>query len=325
VEKYPDLNVAVERAAACSQYGSRLNFQSPHSLFLQAMFDHSSTFRTVVAFVEWQMKLAVADGRSDLAVGKGIQLLRLGALYDAEPGTTNSLIAIIVRRSAAMTIVDALVADDNRSVTPELRQRLDQELSRFRADEVLRHSITTERALVISATQFQLSGMRGILANTVGLPMKTYYMEAIDSMEPVITLAEQPWSETFRPGNRNIFQQSAGLGVLANQLVSSLKACFDAVHRTSAMLRSLRVLNALQQYATEHSKEATGIADLKLPAEATTDPFTGRPLVAKHTEQGWVVYSIGKDGVDDGGEFTTPKDFGVGPSKPVAVSAEVED
>ena len=91
------------------------------------------------------------------------------------------------------------------------------------------------------------------------------------------------------------------------------------------MLRSLRAFNALQRYAEEHGAEAAGLADLQLPAEATVDPFTGKPLIAKSVDGSWSVYSVGKDGVDDGGEFATPKDFGVGPSKPVAVSPEAED
>jgi hypothetical protein len=105
---------------------------------------------------------------------------------------------------------------------------------------------------------------------------------------------------------------------MADLLASGFEAEFAGVHRTSALLRSLRVLNALQQYAAEQGAEATGLVDLKLPAEAMEDPFTGKPLIAKRVEGNWLVYSVGKDGVDDGGEFTTPKDYGVGPTKSAA-------
>jgi hypothetical protein len=67
------------------------------------------------------------------------------------------------------------------------------------------------------------------------------------------------------------------------------------------------------------------LVDLKLPVEAVEDPFTGKPLIAKLVDGSWVVYSVGKDGVDDGGEFTAPKDFGVGPSKSGAADTEAEN
>ena len=38
------------------------------------------------------------------------------------------------------------------------------------------------------------------------------------------------------------------------------------------------------------------------------DPFDGRPLRYKKLEKGYVVYSIGPDGVDDGGLEKAPAD-----------------
>ena len=56
--------------------------------------------------------------------------------------------------------------------------------------------------------------------------------------------------------------------------------------------------------------------DLGLPAEATTDPFNGEPLRVKRTPQGWMVYSVGGNGVDDGGKLDGRSDVGVGPPSP---------
>jgi hypothetical protein len=54
---------------------------------------------------------------------------------------------------------------------------------------------------------------------------------------------------------------------------------------------------------------------LNLPAAATGDPYSGNPLLLKSTANGWVVYSVMKNGVDDGGDFKEMKDFGVAPRK----------
>ncbi|QDT71090.1 hypothetical protein [Lacipirellula limnantheis] len=322
VERYPELDDAIERAAACDSYASRLDFSLPQPQLLQAMLDQSSNLRTVARFVRWQMELAAADGRPDEAVQKGIDLLRLAALYDAEPALNNSMVAMAVRASAASAIRDALVADSDLVVSSGLRAELDRELARFRAEDSLRQAIVTERAYVISATMQHLDDMNVIAANTIGLPMKTSFVESIDLIDPMLELADHPWHEVFKPGSQNVFQSTGRTGAMASLLAPSFKAHFDLVHRTSATLRSLRVLSALQQYAIEHGREPVGTSDLNLPAADTIDPFSGQPLIVKPTAAGWLVYSVGMNGFDDGGEFTTPKDFGVGPSKPATAKSE---
>ena len=47
--------------------------------------------------------------------------------------------------------------------------------------------------------------------------------------------------------------------------------------------------------------------------EATLDPFSGAALILKRSENGWVIYSVMENGVDDGGDFHEKKDWGIGP------------
>lgn len=323
VAKFPELDAVVKQAAARDGYASRYDYRLPQPQFLAAMLPRASNLRTVARFVAWQMRLAIAEGRPELAVEQGISLLRLAALYDnAEPGVVSSQIAMAVRGVAASELYNAL---SSGPISPELRTKLDNELGRFDPEQSLHHSLITERAITISATQDQIGGgMNAIVANTVGLPMKKMYMDAVDYYEPMLAVAEQPWPVVFQ-GSTSIFQTPTSYGTMADLLAPSFEAHIHAVHRTSAVLRSLRVLNAFQRYAEEHGAEAAGLADLKLPSETTVDPFTGKPLIAKSVDGTWSVYSVGKDGVDDGGELATPKDFGIGPSKPSSVSPEVRD
>jgi hypothetical protein len=55
------------------------------------------------------------------------------------------------------------------------------------------------------------------------------------------------------------------------------------------------------------------LTDLGLPAEATIDPFNGEPLHVKKLPQGWMVYSVGSNCVDDGGKLDRKTDIGLGP------------
>lgn len=86
----------------------------------------------------------------------------------------------------------------------------------------------------------------------------------------------------------------------------------NSICMVRAMMRSVRVLNALQQMNADVN---TKIADIDLPENAKIDPFTGEPLIIKKTVNGWSVYSVGPDKKDDGG-FFDGNDFGVGLAPP---------
>jgi hypothetical protein len=87
----------------------------------------------------------------------------------------------------------------------------------------------------------------------------------------------------------------------------------EAVNRTRAKGRALRVLNALQARVPPESKEAPKLSDLALPPEAITDPYSGKPLRVKRLPSGWVVYAVGRDLKDDGGKVDQITDVGFGP------------
>ena len=90
---------------------------------------------------------------------------------------------------------------------------------------------------------------------------------------------------------------------------------------TRARVRSLRVLNALQGRVPAGSDKIPKLSELGLPVETTIDPFNGEPLHVKRLPQGWLVYSVGRDLQDDGGDFENNRDVGVGPLRPAAKSA----
>ena len=110
---------------------------------------------------------------------------------------------------------------------------------------------------------------------------------------------------------------------LAKSLAPAIQAVLHVVVRTRALIRSLRVLNAVQTHVSAGSKEPPKLTDLGLPAETITDPYTGEPLHVKKTPRGWVVYSVGPNFRDDGGKIDDPinGDVGVGPPPPIAAPA----
>ena len=102
-----------------------------------------------------------------------------------------------------------------------------------------------------------------------------------------------------------------------------LLAAYSAHNRNLAIIRSTRIASALARYRHEHGREASGLEELSLPKEATIDPFTGEPLKLKHTSDGWLIYTVMQNGIDDGGEFNGAQKKDYGFHAQTATSSEV--
>ncbi len=148
--------------------------------------------------------------------------------------------------------------------------------------------------------------------------------EYLDVIASYLALA--PDERPYRP-SRLTYDKTTGKvsGSFVELYYPALNATHEAVMRTRAMIRCLRVLNALQTHVPAGSNETPKITDLGLPAATTTDPFApydaDKSLHIKKTPQGWLVYSVGPNQKDDGGKVndTNPntQDIGVGPPLPV--------
>jgi hypothetical protein len=79
----------------------------------------------------------------------------------------------------------------------------------------------------------------------------------------------------------------------------------------TAWVRCLRVVTAMARQRDFNAD----LDSLGLPKRCLTDPFDGKRLRVRRTPDGPIVYSVGPDLVDDGGEFGSRQDRGFGPPK----------
>jgi hypothetical protein len=204
-------------------------------------------------------------------------------------------------------------------VSPELHAAIDEELARHDDPQQFAKVLKIERAVGAVWIDAQLSGLNAVPAHMIvtDWQLKSYQIGVLDAMDECVHLAARPWHEVrklFGPADGSSTQPT-GHGVLADLLLPGMRAAFQANARSLAMSRELRIYNALRQFAEQNGREASGLEELALPAEATIDPYSGEPLLLKHTEEGWVIYSVMENGIDDGGDFKELRDYGVAPPK----------
>lgn len=310
LDQYQDLQQQFQAAAAAPQYASTADFSLDFNRFLEAQLTRVQRLRSISRMVDWKIQTLLVEGNQQAAIDWSLSLLQFSSLCQGEPTLVGHLVNVAIRGLALGDLYQALVAGPIDAAThaevDEVLQQLEQDTS---LDSVLR----TERAISISASIEQgWKRAPPVIGKLVGWPIKQYYQGAIELYDDLLPLADVPYykaRQEFQSGGK--LAAPTGKGVLADLLIPSVEAAIKANSRDIALIRVLRVLNALQQAGDD----AVGLVDVDLPAETTTDPFTGKPLIVKKTDDGWLVYSVGEDQTDDGGKIDDGMDFGFGPTE----------
>jgi hypothetical protein len=93
--------------------------------------------------------------------------------------------------------------------------------------------------------------------------------------------------------------------VLASLLLPAVRKVQQAHDRVSQADRNLRVAFAMAAYRADNNRYPEKLADLapKYLTAVPDDMFSGKALIYKPTEKGYLFYSVGPNGKDDGGRW----------------------
>jgi hypothetical protein len=313
LDNYPDIDAGLAEVVSRDKYASLTDFSMNTEQFIDFnLKEPMGRNRTGSRFLRWRMEELTGAGQRDKAVAYGIEALKLARQYDNEPLMVNMLVAIAMRGIAVEPLYDAL---NSGPVSPEVHAALDKELAIHESSARVLGAMKTERGFVLDSTQvLPPVAEPAWLYSFIGWPIKRFYLGAVDYYD--VVLAEVSRASKDGTAGRHFAEPDAtGYGPLATLITPAVQAAFTADVRCTTQLRALRIFNALRQFAEKNGREATKLEELGLPAEALIDPFDGKPLKLKHTEDGWIVYTVMTNATDDGGDFLGMKDFGVAPPK----------
>jgi hypothetical protein len=322
-EAHPNVIALLKRAADCPDHDAKLDYSVAAQDFMNHGLDAVQKNRNFARVLRYHAYLLASEGRCDDAVRSTIVLLKLARHFDRNPTLVSYLITLACR---GMALESANAAMQTGPVSKAVRDELDAELAVQERMEGYVWALKSERAFGIDQIDAQMAG------TSIGLfpgRLKFEKSECLDLMQDSITAASEDFAAHDGGKNAPTHRQCVWKrnGFLAQMSLGSINASRYAVTRTQAMIRCLRVLNALQHRAVAGSDRIPKVGELGLPAATTTDPFTGGPLHVKKSPRGWLVYSVGKNGQDDGGKIEDPEngDVGIGPpppAKPERPSAE---
>jgi hypothetical protein len=314
---YPQAVVLIEEASNCPDYDPQLDFQTDAVSFLESLLAEVQHFRTAFRVANYRALVQLDDGHPEDALQTCLAMFRLARLYDRNQMLISQLVAIAVRGVA--------VGDTNRVLRsgplPQAAYAaVEQELALLDMPEQFRQALRSERGFGLQSFHDMALG---VMAPTVRLMplIKNDMCDYLDVMDKCIQDAALPYSQWNSEMDASFPPRK--LGPLTGLIHPALQHSHDAMVRIQAHFRALRVLNALLKREQAGVTDEPKLTDLGLPAEVVTDPFNGQPLHLEKRPGGWLVYSVGVNLKDDGGDLTDNHDVGVGP--PVASTADAHE
>ena len=248
-----------------------------------------------------------------------LQVIALhGRLLDDEPSLISSLVHVAV---------DALMVDTLQQVMAQLSlgegqlRAIESLLAFHDAEDRLAWGFLGERATMIGAAQWLRSRNGEPQARAPGLHGWLLHDEATAIRLWGSLVAAGRGTDRLRV-NQAIDTQVQSLPrryLITRVLVSSFVRSVQLDLKATGVLRSSMVASAVERYRLNKGRFPARLEELVpqyMPA-LLTDPFDDKPLRYRVTNDAVIIYSIGEDGVDDGGYVshrtaaeTSPTDFG---------------
>jgi hypothetical protein len=261
-----------------------------------------------------------ANGRNEEAVSRLLRYLRVLHKWQGKepgPGVSGELFGSNARISIFFEL-DGLLRRSGR-FSPGVYNAVEQEIARH--CDVLRPFLFAAQCEKIALADFvaERAPCRGMVGMQPYSNLDTIaLLECFNRSMETLTL---PQSIALEAQDRILKEREAERhGVLAKAFYPVTNQWTPAtaiLHRqkpwVTVLAQCVRIVNAMAAKGDFNAAVET----LDLPPDCIVDPFDGKPLRVKRTPRGPVVYSIGHNGVDDGGALGDAGglDIGLGPPK----------
>jgi hypothetical protein len=289
--------------------------------WIGTLIPHVQETRDIANFLGHDVLLRAQQGDIDGAVLSCQALLNTGRALGDEPFLISQLVRIAIR-SIALRKLERVLAQGQASpgVLADFQKLLEDE----EAQPLLLFGARGERAGMDSLMKEMQKGTISV-SQVMGNPSPTRWKAGpidVDAMlspllvgpfamnhaallrylNQVVEIAKQPIEDQpalLKELEATIPDQPA----LVRLMVPGIGKVGEALRRSTAELRCAIVLLAAERYRLAHGRWPESVGELvpDFLAKVPTDPYNRRPVRLRRLDDGLVIYSVGPDGQDDGG------------------------
>jgi hypothetical protein len=291
---------------------------------------HVQTLRHGSRVLTLQMHVDLRHGRIDEAIGRIEQDVFLAETLRNEPFLVAQLVRIAIIGIGLNNLKYLL---ENATLTDEQLARLQLVFRQVDMQQGLDTGFQGELAMGYTATSWPIG------------PLMSGAAQSPLSNEEIARLAKQPrrnpadaalmlkfYRRLLEAGDESLAQASDEADAIGDEMLQlqgshrkvfymhtlltfpAVKSGINAFQRTSASCQAADTCLAALRFRQAKQQWPDTLAQLVpeyLPA-IPTDPYTGKPMVFKATDQEFKVYALGENKTDDGGVWTDSKFMDVG-------------
>jgi hypothetical protein len=275
--------------------------------------------RVITNLLRYDVMLRAQEGDADGAGASCRAMVATSHAVGSEPNLIAALVRIACQAVALGTIERCLAqGQPSEAALAQLQQALEAEL----AEPLLLPAARGERALSDGMLEAISQGSPSppwfggpgwvpgsptadrLVGTLLGGSVRSNRAALLKYMNHLVEIGKLPEDEQFR----EFKQLSARLPNqtrFVKQIAPAVLKVGEAMKRSRAQLRVCTALVAAERYRLKHGRWPAALADLVpdyLP-QVPLDPYDGAPLRYRRLDDGVVIYSVGLDGKDDGGNL----------------------
>ena len=312
-----ELDPVFQKIHTAAKAGGQVRFPVRFSVTDPSLFPEVQALRPVVRLLCLDAHVAVRDGDCERAFEDVQIILKLPSVLQNEPLSIQQLIRIAIQAMGLGRLPELLSSCAWDDVHLQLLQK-EIAAADYRAEVI--HALQGERAYALSAIDQIPLGSLNAFAKLGLLHRFELGLEALAQRWPL----PLDWAENIH--RQDTLDQGRGLGMLGLLLSqSTIEPMIESSARAVARQRCAIILLAVQRHHLRHGQWPASVAAIDsdlfgnspLPAEWLLDPCDGNPLKFKETADLILIYSIGEDRQDNGGDIdlddtstTRPADIG---------------
>ena len=311
LKRRADTIALLHRAAALPGCRFDLDISDPD---ISAMLTDLNTNRLAANVLNLHAREELAHGNVGSAIIDDQALLQMSRHIGQRPMIISGLVGVGVAAIGLSTLEMTLPAVTTSKELSGLHldelepigQMFQESL---RGEEVLGLNLYSQLPPVpsdIAVRGFRNPGIMSVGAGgPIGIFARIFFLNAdgyVHLMQQLQDLAPQPF-HTVRPLLEVAFDPKSDGGLLTSIMVPALNHNFEVIARISAQEACAQVAIAATKFRLDHGVLPAHLADL-VPTYLDAiplDPFDGKPLRLAIRKEQWIVYSVGPNGIDEGG------------------------
>lgn len=249
------------------------------------------------------------DGQTEAAVDALIAALRLARFVRQVPTLSTTLTHLYMRDQVAMALEWGL---GQGSLTDEQLHRLQQAIGESDRPETMARALACHRCMLLPGFRrlerypYRLRRTPiGAVYEAMGFPARdgTLFIDVAESYIDVTRRPMSRWQAEMTQVQAQWERRLRRSMLLADMAEGGFSVALKIWLSRTARIECVRAALAVERHRLTQGALPETLADCApgLLENVPADPFTGRDLRYERLRSGFVVYSVGEDGRDDGG------------------------